>query len=82
MYFKIRVIAGAKSELVRKEKEDTFTVLVKEKAEGGRANKRMQELIGAEFGVPGGAVRIVSGHHKPSKIVSIDGLELSPLKEV
>lgn len=71
MYIKIRVVAGAKSELVRQEKPDTFSVVVKEKAEGGRANKRMQELIGAHFGVKSGAVRIVSGHHKSSKIVDI-----------
>lgn len=82
MYLKIRVVAGAKSELLRQEKEDTFTVLMKEPAEGGRANKRMQELIGAQFGVQGGAVRIVSGHHKSSKIVYIDGLESSPMNVV
>ena len=48
-----------------------FDVSVKEKAERNQANARVIALIAAHFKVPVKQVRIVSGHHAPSKILSI-----------
>ena len=71
MYIKVRVTAGAKKESFEKVSDDHFVVSVKEPAEQNRANKRVIELVALHFGVPTGKVRLISGHHSPSKIVDI-----------
>ncbi|MFA5934159.1 MAG: DUF167 domain-containing protein [Candidatus Paceibacterota bacterium] len=72
MYIKVRVVAGAKKEIVIKRTEDHFDIAVKEKAERNMANRKVAELIAEEFNVPFGKVRITSGHKSPGKIISID----------
>jgi len=72
MYIKIKVIAGAKKEKVIKKNDDHFEMSVKEPAERGLANKRVTELVREYFKVYNGDVRIVSGHHSPSKIISLN----------
>lgn len=71
MYIKVRVYAGAKKESLTQTKKDHFEVTVKEKAERNMANKRIATLIALHYQVPSEKVRIVSGHHSPSKILSI-----------
>lgn len=71
MYIRIKAKAGAKKELFEKKTEDSFIVAVKEPAEGNRANKRILELAGAHFGVLAKQIRIISGHHSTTKILSI-----------
>ncbi len=70
MYLKLKVIAGSKIEKIDKSSEDSWRVWVKAPAENNAANTRVLELIRCEF--PGTSIRIVSGHHAPSKIVSIN----------
>lgn len=72
MYIKVKVLPGAKKEYFEKESEDHFEVAVKEKAQRNMANKRVVELIAKHFKVPTSHVRIISGHHSPSKILSVD----------
>ncbi len=83
MYIKIEVTAGAKSETVEKVAPDLFRISVREKAERNMANRRVLELVRREFGrTPpkpsatergrGVLAKIISGHHSPHKIVSID----------
>lgn len=71
MYIRVRVAAGAKREVFKAITVDSFLVAVKEPAEQNLANRRVLELVGAHFGVPARAIRIVSGHHSPGKILSI-----------
>jgi len=71
MYIKVKVSAGAKKEKIEKVSEDTFSISVKEKAERNMANNRIREIIAEHFGAPVNAVRIVSGHTSPAKILSI-----------
>ena len=73
MYIKIRAYPESKKELFIKESPDHFEVRVREKAEQNQANRRVLELVREHFGSV--QVRIVSGHHSPSKIVSVDGAE-------
>jgi uncharacterized protein YggU (UPF0235/DUF167 family) len=70
MYLKIKVMAGSKIEKIEKSSEDSWRVWVKVPAENNAANTRVLELIRYEF--PGASIRIISGHHSPSKIVSIN----------
>ncbi len=72
MYIKVKVKTGAKTEKFVKKTKDHFDVSVKEPAERNLANKRIVELVREYFKVYNGEVRIVSGHHSPSKIINID----------
>jgi uncharacterized protein YggU (UPF0235/DUF167 family) len=72
MYIKVRVVAGAKKESITKKNTTTYQISVREKAEGNRANTRIREVFASEYSIPIARVRIVSGHHSSSKILSID----------
>ena len=72
MYIRVRVSADAKAEAFSQASSDHFDLRVREKAEMNMANKRMIQLIAAHFSVPTNKVRIISGHHSPGKIVSVD----------
>ena len=69
MYIKVRVIAGSKKEKVTKESEDHFIISVKEKAERNLANGRILEIISDIYKTK--KVKIISGHHSPSKLLSV-----------
>jgi len=69
MYIKVRVVAGAKKESLLQKSSDHFEVSVKEPAEQNRANRRVLLLFETHFGIKG--IRLVSGHHSPSKILSV-----------
>ena len=71
MYVKVRAISGSKKENFEKISEDTFKISVKEKAQANMANKRILELLANHFKVPTGKLRIINGHHSPSKLISI-----------
>lgn len=70
MYIKIRVITDARKETFTKVSNDECHISVKEKAERNEANRRVLEIIKEQYLC--GRVKLVSGHHHPSKIVSID----------
>ncbi len=72
MYIKVRAIAGARNESLVHKNTTTYQISVKEKAEGNRANTRIRQIVAHEYSVPIARVRIISGHHSPSKILSID----------
>lgn len=70
MYIKVRAITQAKEEVVEQITSDHYKVSVREPAEQNRANARILELFRERY--PNARLRIVSGHHSPSKIISID----------
>jgi len=70
-YIKVRVTPDAKKETFEQDSLDHFTVSVKEPAEQNRANKRVIALIAARLKIPSQKIRIISGHHSGSKILSI-----------
>lgn len=69
MYIKIRVKTGSRTEKILQKSPDSYEVSVKEEAERNMANKRIIEIMRKMC--PGKSVKIVSGHHKPSKIIEI-----------
>lgn len=71
MYVRVRVYAGCKKESVKKIDDSRYEIQVREPAERNLANRRVQELLAEEYKVPVKAVRIVSGHHSPSKIFDV-----------
>ncbi len=71
MYVKVHVMPKSKREFLEKKKENSFIVHVKEPAERNLANERVCELIALELQVSRDQVRIINGHHSPSKLLSI-----------
>lgn len=69
MYIKVKIIAGAREEKIEKVSNDHYNVSVKEKAENNRANNRLLEIMRGIF--TNRSIRLVSGHHSPSKILDI-----------
>lgn len=71
MYVIVKVQAGAKIEKVEKLKENEYKISVKEPAERNMANKRIGEILAYLFKVNINQIRLINGHHSPSKIFSI-----------
>jgi uncharacterized protein (TIGR00251 family) len=71
MYIKVKVLAGSKKEKFNKISNDHFEISVREPAERSLANKKVVELVRKYFKVYND-VKIISGHHSPSKIISLD----------
>jgi uncharacterized protein (TIGR00251 family) len=69
MYLKLKVLPNSKTDSMVKIKDDEYRVTVRVPAENNAANTRVLEMVRELF--PNQLVRIVSGHHSPSKIVSI-----------
>lgn len=72
MYIKVNVIAGAKKEIFEQKSKDHFKVSVKEQAERNMANTRVIELVAEHFKIAKNKVRIINGHHHPSKLLAVD----------
>lgn len=70
MYIKIKVTPDAREEKVEKIADDSLKIWVKVPAENNAANSRVLELVRELY--PNQSVKIISGHHSPSKIVSIE----------
>jgi uncharacterized protein YggU (UPF0235/DUF167 family) len=76
MHIKVKVTAGSRTEQIVQKCENNYAMSVKEKAERNLANKRVLEILRDLH--PGKSVRIVKGHHSPSKIFEVgprDGSE-------
>lgn len=70
MYIKLRVITESKKEEIEKINDDTLRVYLKEPAEMNMANSKVLELMKKYFNTNN--IRLISGHHSPSKIISVD----------
>jgi uncharacterized protein YggU (UPF0235/DUF167 family) len=71
MYIKVHVYAGMKKESVVETKKDTFEIITKAPAERNLANERVRDVIADIYGVTRKQVRIVNGHHNPSKLLEV-----------
>lgn len=72
MRLRVKVNPGSKTEGVRLLGENLYQVRTRAPAEGGRANRRVVELLAVAFGVAVDRVRIVSGSASPLKTIEID----------
>ena len=70
MYIHIRIKTKQKTESITQLSDTKFEVSVKEEAKQNRANTRMIELVKEHF--KSNKVKIVSGHHSPSKLLSVE----------
>ena len=70
MLIKIHVTTDAKKESVVKLADDRYDIAIREPAEDNRANERILVLVRNIY--PETRIRLVSGHHAPAKIISIE----------
>jgi len=71
MYLKVRVVTKSKTEKIEELPQGGLKIWVKFPPEQNLANNRILELVKARYPEYNGDVRIVSGHHSPSKILSL-----------
>jgi len=67
----VHVIPNSQEARVTKVGEASFDVKVDEKAVGGRANKRLLEILSRHFEVPRSRISIVRGARSRDKMVEI-----------
>jgi uncharacterized protein YggU (UPF0235/DUF167 family) len=71
MLIHIKIFPESKEDSVVAKSDNSFIVKVREKAERNAANIKMRALLAEHFKVDLGRVKIITGHHAPSKIVEI-----------
>ena len=71
MYVHVKIFPHSKKEKIEKREENYFYVYVKEKAEQNKANIRMMEILTEYFHISRKQIYIISGHHKPKKLLEI-----------
>lgn len=72
MYVRVSVTPNAKREDLVRVSDTEFEVSVREPAERNLANRRVVEVVAAHYRVSSGAVRIISGHRSPRKMLSVE----------
>ena len=71
MIIKVKVTPNAKKASVSKADDENYEVRVDEKAEGGRANARLIEMLSDYFRVRKSNVLIIKGARSREKVVQI-----------
>jgi uncharacterized protein len=71
MLIRVRVVPNARDARVTKVGEAEFEARVDERAMGGRANKRLIELLSEELAVPKSRISIVSGARSRDKVLQV-----------
>ncbi len=71
MYIHVKVLPKSKEESFKKVKELHFVAKVREEAKRNLANSRVIELVARYFNINPKEVRLISGHHSPSKLFSL-----------
>ena len=72
MYIKLKVFPDQKKEAFTVVGDNRFEARVRVPAERNMANTRVIELTAEHFETSVKKVRIISGHHHPSKILSVE----------
>jgi uncharacterized protein (TIGR00251 family) len=71
MLIHVKIKPDSKEDKILEKNDTSFIVYVKEPAEDNRANKRLVELLAERFNIVKSKIKIVTGHHAPSKILDI-----------
>ena len=71
MYIKVRVYPGVKREKVIEKTEVQFEIHTTARAERNLANNRTRELLAERFGCTLKQIKLISGHHTPSKLFDV-----------
>lgn len=76
MKLKIKVIPGAKKEVIIEEKDESGNLLLKIKTQkppqDGKANESIISMLADHFKVKKNAIRIISGETSRNKVIEIE----------
>lgn len=72
MLLRVRVTPNSREASVVRVSKDYFEVRVDEKAVGGRANKRLLEILSEHFKVPRSRITILKGTKTRNKTIQIN----------
>ena len=72
MYVVARVYPACRKEVVRKISPDTYEIMVREPAQGNRANRRVQAIIADMYDTPIADLKLLIGHRSPKKVFVIN----------
>lgn len=79
MRLRIRVKPGAHEDRVSREPDGSLLVLVRARAQEGKANEAVVKAVAKSLRVPKSSVRIVSGLSSRTKMLEVPGSESSGL---
>lgn len=71
MLIHVKVKSGSNKDEVIKKNDASYTVYTKEEAKDNAANYAMLTLMAETLEVPVSILRIITGHHSPSKIIEV-----------
>jgi uncharacterized protein YggU (UPF0235/DUF167 family) len=71
MLIKVKVFPNSKVEEIIKKSDDEYIVKVKDKAEQGKANKRVKELLANFFSKSENKIILIKGSNQQNKIFKI-----------
>ncbi|MEK7552137.1 MAG: DUF167 domain-containing protein [Patescibacteria group bacterium] len=72
MHIKVKVFTESNKEAIERISADKFECHLKEKPQNNAANKKLLSIIAEYLGLPENKIKIVKGHHSPSKILSVE----------
>ena len=73
MLIHIKIKPNSNKDEVVKKNDASYVVFVREEAKENKANYAMLLLLAEYLNVPVSILRIITGHHTPSKIVAVVG---------
>jgi uncharacterized protein YggU (UPF0235/DUF167 family) len=73
MLIHVKIKPDSKKDEVIMKNDASYIVSVKEEAKENKANYAMLLLLAEYLNVPVSILRIITGHHSPSKIIEIMG---------
>lgn len=73
MFLKIKLHSKSKKQKIEKLDDNKFEIWTKSKAEQNMANLEMVEILSDYLGIEKKKLRLISGHHRPSKMIEILG---------
>jgi uncharacterized protein YggU (UPF0235/DUF167 family) len=71
MFLKVKVFPGSKIEEIFKKADDEFVIKVREKAEEGRANKKVKEILARYLHIPEEKLILIRGAKQRNKIFKL-----------
>ncbi|MDP2676132.1 MAG: DUF167 domain-containing protein [bacterium] len=78
MLVKVKAHTRSPKDAIIQKKNDSFDVYVKEKAEGGKANRAVLDALAVYFNISPSKIRLRRGVRKPNKIIEIPDFLVEP----
>ncbi len=70
-FLKIKLHPKTKKQKIEKIGENKFEIWVRSKAEENKANYEMIEVLAEFLEIEKNKLRLISGHHRPSKMIEV-----------